>query len=52
MALAGYASDRFGLAIAFAGMASAAALAIALLALCLPETRPTPIDIGTAANPA
>ncbi|SHL91088.1 Predicted arabinose efflux permease, MFS family [Bradyrhizobium lablabi] len=40
--LAGYASDRFGSAMAFTGLAAVAALGLAMIWLFMPETRRTP----------
>ena len=40
--LAGYASDKFGSDIAFAGIAAVAAAGLAIIWLAMPETRPPP----------
>jgi predicted MFS family arabinose efflux permease len=38
--LAGYVSDHFGSNFAFAGLASVAAMGLAIIWLAMPETRP------------
>jgi MFS family permease len=44
--LAGYVSDVFGSSVAFAGLATVAALGLAIIWLAMPETRPPPRRSG------